>query len=143
MTESMHIQLASIERGLGRIEGSVTEIKENMKVGRERMDRHDKQIAALKNRSHWLSGFAAAIGTAFGYGGTHFLRVALATAVLSSLFTATVWAGAAERIAIFEAMRAAGVYPGAQQFVAGGTLTVTQVTIDAQNNITVRLKYDR
>ena len=67
-------ELADIQRALGRIEGTLGEIKDGVKRGSERMDKQDEKIGSLQNRQHWYAGIAAGIGALLGFGGTNLLK---------------------------------------------------------------------
>jgi hypothetical protein len=66
MSDDMRIQLANIERAVGRIEGTLDTIKIGLGRGTDRMDKHDGRIRKLENRQHRSAGFAGGIGAMLG-----------------------------------------------------------------------------
>jgi hypothetical protein len=74
-------ELSELRRVVGEIHTTaiqtardVTWIKQGMDAGNTRMDSHAKRIGRIERRQHWYSGFAAALGTLLGAGGSHIIR---------------------------------------------------------------------
>jgi hypothetical protein len=68
MTMPTHImgQLAEVNRALGRIEGTLAAVADDLKGGSTRMDAHDKRIGKIENGNHRAAGFSAGVGAVFG-----------------------------------------------------------------------------
>ena len=59
--------LDEIQRTLGRIEGALSAIQEDMSEGKSRMDNHGERIRRVENRqtATWMAGGVIAAGLAF------------------------------------------------------------------------------
>lgn len=150
MSEMLEVRrlLASLNNMAIATNNDVKWIKEGMVNGRRRMDRHDKDIAALKNRQTWISGAWAGVGAFLGIGGGHFIRVMVAAVALSALLInpapgATRAVIDSRRAAIVTTVRSIGVYPGAEITVGGNTYAIDDVQVSPDYVVTIRTRLIR
>lgn len=60
-------QIYEIQRSLGRMEGTLNEIKEDIKDGNVDNNDRDKKISKLEGRQNWAAGASFIIGSVVTY----------------------------------------------------------------------------
>lgn len=64
-------ELAEIHRSVGRIEGKLDTLMDDLSGRDERTGRLEGRVRTVENRQHWYSGAGAVLGAVLGAFGVH------------------------------------------------------------------------